>query len=48
MTRIRFIRNPCSFPPNRIDHGRFTYAGRTYELPINESRSKPPARISLR
>ncbi len=27
---------PVLFPPNRIDHGRFTYAGRTYELPINE------------
>ncbi|MGG1547278.1 aldose 1-epimerase [Bacillus paralicheniformis] len=27
---------PVLFPPNRIDHGRFTYAGRTYKLPINE------------
>nr|MDH3162920.1 hypothetical protein [Bacillus licheniformis] len=23
---------PVLFPPNRIDHGRFTYAGRTYEF----------------
>ncbi|MEC1261734.1 aldose 1-epimerase [Bacillus swezeyi] len=27
---------PILFPPNRIDHGRFTYEGKTYQLPINE------------
>ncbi|MFN2746881.1 MULTISPECIES: aldose 1-epimerase [unclassified Bacillus (in: firmicutes)] len=27
---------PILFPPNRIDQGRFTYDGKTYQLPINE------------
>ncbi|PWV95840.1 aldose 1-epimerase [Paenibacillus cellulosilyticus] len=27
---------PILFPPNRVKEGRFTYAGRDYELPLNE------------
>ena len=28
--------NPILFPyPNRIDHARFTFKGKTYELPVN-------------
>ena len=30
--------HPILFPfPNRMKHGRFTYAGREYQLPLNES-----------
>lgn len=27
---------PLLFPSNRIEHGRFTFAGKTWQLPINE------------
>lgn len=27
---------PLLFPSNRIEHGRFTFAGQTWQLPINE------------
>ncbi|QCT03651.1 hypothetical protein E6C60_2940 [Paenibacillus algicola] len=27
---------PILFPPNRVQDGRFTFKGRTYQLPINE------------
>lgn len=33
--------NPVLLPPNRIRHGRFTYAGAAYDLPINS----PPHHI---
>ncbi|MDR4956151.1 aldose 1-epimerase [Bacillus sonorensis] len=41
-TKEEYHANPCLFgipvlfPPNRIDHGTFTYEGKTYSLPINE------------
>lgn len=41
-TKGEYDENPCLFgipilfPPNRIDHGKFTYEGKTYSLPINE------------
>lgn len=33
--------HPVLFPfPNRLRHGRFTHAGQTYQLPLNESSGK--------
>lgn len=33
--------HPVLFPfPNRLRHGRFTHAGKTYQLPLNESSGK--------